>query len=265
MVLLLSGCTQKEDPQKYIKDLYSWDAEVRLVAGNALVGMGERAVPALIKELESPDPRVRYISVQILGRIKDPRAVPYLVSILKGPSKQMAAKAAEALGRIADEKALKPLIEAASDTSGLVRADAIFALGSYKGDQVYDIVVGALQDSVARVRARALAALSKYGKKVYGQVSPRIVDLASDPDPEVRYIAVQSLKWAGDRPEVIEALIKALDDPYQSVRLKAAISLSLLGDPKAIEPLEGLLARGTEKDKAAAKLALEKLRRRSSP
>ncbi|RKY71723.1 MAG: hypothetical protein DRQ24_06765, partial [Candidatus Latescibacterota bacterium] len=49
-LILLLACGTREDPQRHIKNLYSWDERVRLRAGNALVLMGEKAVPAVIKE-----------------------------------------------------------------------------------------------------------------------------------------------------------------------------------------------------------------------
>ncbi len=260
-LILLWGCGTPEDPQKHIKNLYSWDERVRLQAGNELVLMGERAVPVVIKELErSQRPQVKYICVQILGRIGNKQATPHLIPFLKSENRYIAAKTAEALGIIVDLRAAEALIEAAKDTCADLRANAVLALGKMKSPQAWEIIFKSLSDSTVKVRSKALQAVGRYR---YPQVAPQVIQMVSDPSPTVRLKAVQALRWIGDKPGVVDALIKALDDSHLSVRLQAIISLQVIGNPKAIAPLEKLAARGGERDRRAANWAIEEIKKQA--
>lgn len=64
--------------------------------------------------------------------------------------------------------------------------------------------------------------------------------LASDSDPGVRGRAIGSLGSYKGREDVYQALVAALVDPDESVRVDAASALGYYGDPRAIALLEAL-------------------------
>ena len=256
LVVFLQGCT-KEDPKVYVKDLYSRDLERRLTGGYELLRIGEEAVPLLIEELKSEEPVVRYIAAQLLGRIKDRRAVVPLTGALKDISPGVRARAAEALGKLEDERAIDTLIQAASDTTEELRAKAIEALGGCRSDTAYHVVISALDDPSTEVQVMAMVALGRYK---YEDVLEKIIQLAGSDSARVRFVAVQALgkiKIRNDR--AILTLVRALGDPFQSVRISAAKSLANIGDRRAIEPLERFYSRGTIEERRAASYALEKI------
>ena len=86
----------------------------------------------------------------------------------------------------------------------------------------------ALRDS--NVRVRVAAAQAEHGDPA---AAPILVErLTSDDWPMVRVAAAEALRGAPSSPEVIEALGKALDQPYPKVRLAA---IETLGHHRAVD------------------------------
>lgn len=80
-----------------------------------------------------------------------------------------------------------------------------------------------------------------------GRPQPVLIELLSDPQPEVR---AQAAKVLGDTPSEssLHALIGRLTDREPRVRFFSAIALGNLGNPQAVEPLLAMLAADTEAD-----------------
>jgi len=114
----------------------------------------------------------------------------------------------------------------------------------------------ALDDPDAQVRYRAAKSLVWYAGVAKG------IKLMQHPDPEVRQgaiWAVDELRKAQDSPELIEALIRALQDNDGGTRAAAAYVLGHLGGPKAVEPLIGVLEDSHSLTRMNATDALGKL------
>lgn len=76
---------EKRTVEEWLKQLRHPDLAMKEQALNALVHLGEKSVPGLIKELEKPaDPRSRVLAIKGLGRIgpKARAAVPTLKKML---------------------------------------------------------------------------------------------------------------------------------------------------------------------------------------
>ena len=131
----------------------------------------DRNVAGLIQMLDS-DVRgatkysiVRGDAAAALGRIGDPRAIPYVTAMRHDPEEMVRFNVMWALGRLNTKEVEDALREGMTDESALVRMTAAEALG----------IVGAV-DAIPLLR----------------------VALDSDPDPEVRLCAVESLMLLGD-------------------------------------------------------------------
>jgi HEAT repeat protein len=284
-VLSLLACGERS-PEPYFSQLRSRDAQERTVAANKLLRYGAEVVPRLIKESQSGYIRVRFEVVKLLGRIGDRRAVPGLEIRLDDTSSNVAQAAAWALGRIADPAALPALLAYSRDLSKGVRkevvgslgfcsvgADSAIAAGGLDAallDSVYSEVVYALRDPVPDVRIAALLAVRQFG---YRGVGEQVIRLSRDPEAEVRHVAVQALgqiaavqapgsEAVGERQRgnIVEALIVALDEPYQTIRTKAIRALGDSGDPRAVPHLDRLQTQGGEEDRREAYQALEKIK-----
>jgi HEAT repeat protein len=88
--------------------------EFKEYATNALVEVGQPAVPRLIEALKDKDDNVRKQAVLALGRIKQPEAVDSLIAMLADKDWYTRLTAAAALEAIGDERgrdAIKPLMK----------------------------------------------------------------------------------------------------------------------------------------------------------
>lgn len=88
--------------------------EFKEYATNALVEVGQPAVPRLIEALKDKDDNVRKQAVLALGRIKQPEAVDSLIAMLTDKDWYTRLTAAAALETIGDERgrdAIKPLMK----------------------------------------------------------------------------------------------------------------------------------------------------------
>ncbi|NKB69935.1 MAG: hypothetical protein GKR89_22915 [Candidatus Latescibacteria bacterium] len=275
LVLLACGAPS---PDPYFQQLRSRDPEERTRAAYELLRFGNEIVPRLIQESGSDYTRVRYVVVQLMGKVKDQRSVPTLIERLGDKSANVAAKAAWALAELQDPRALGPLLQYAGDASKGVRSQVTRGLGtchSYAAepalsDSAYAMVFKALRDPTPAVRISALLGIRSFG---YRDATEQIIRMSRDPAAEVRHVAVQALGQiaAGEAPgaapvaaqrvrdNIFEALIVSLDEPaYPTIRIKAVRALELLADPRMVPYLEKLAAGGSEEDRREANRALEK-------
>jgi len=211
-----------------VQALANPDPEVRVVAAEALGGLGRgaaQAVPALIVALADLDAGVRWHAAVALAAIGPPSVAP-LVRVLTGEPAARRAGAAFALGRM-DREA----------------ADALRPL------------TGALGDPDAAVRENAAEALGRLGPEASAAV-PAVVHLFSDPDPYVQGKAADAA--AGIGPGAIPALVGALGERDPNVRWCAAIALGRLGAAarEAVPALTRALADGDVNVRWCATVAL---------
>lgn len=160
-----------------------------------------RSFPMLLKALKDREWKARKFSAYLLGKMVVKEAVDPLIEILRDQDAWVRQSAAEALGRLLDEKAVKELIRCLWDLEMEVRGEAALSLGKLKA-----------VDAV-----------------------PRLMILLKDA-PQVREKAAQALGEIGD-PLSAEAVIEALDDSSDVVRIKAAEALGMIKCTKGIDPL----------------------------
>jgi HEAT repeat protein len=73
---------ERKGTEELVKDLSSPEARVRDQAVRVLADRGEReAVPTLVARLRDPDPEVAERTVGALAQLRDPRAVPALIAL----------------------------------------------------------------------------------------------------------------------------------------------------------------------------------------
>jgi HEAT repeat protein len=210
--------------------------------GNAavvLARLGPRAVGVLEKGSRDSDSRVRLPSLRALGVIGDPRAIPTLLEALLERHSTVSDEGAEALAGIGSP-AVKALLRVLGGRDERARAKAMGALARFDEPGALPILMKGLSDESGRVRANAIEGLGRW-----------------------------------KRPEVVDALLKILSDDEErdSPRKKAAESLGLIGDPKAVPSLlnAAVTAQGylpgasltalVKMSEAAAPAVLEVLRR----
>ena len=160
----------------------------------------------LVRQMfESPDPDLRRSAIEKLSRKKRGRREPYLkayAAMVDDPAATVRSAAVRALGRSGDSRFVKPVVAALKDSDKTVRWDAAVALDSLADDQaILPLSDRAVGDAHVDVRAAAAKALRHYRRR-----------------------------------EVLDTLLKCLEDPAFGVRFQAAEALrELTGESRGTE------------------------------
>ena len=186
----------------------------------ALIEMGEEAVPYLLDRLDTETAREKWILIDILSKIGEPAVMP-LIEYLKSDNKDEVKLASRILGGIKDKRAVRPLAELLNKEDFNTRSYACESLGKIADTTAFADVSSCLTDSVEVVRKSAAVALGKMKDS-----------------------------------RAIPFLIRGLSDPHFSVRMTSASALVEIGEP-SIGPLMELL--NTSTDTTAVHLAIESL------
>jgi HEAT repeat protein len=153
------------------------------VAGQALLGLGGSALPALRALTGSEDPGLREAAVELLGLLGEAADSALLVARLRDSAAEVRASAARALGRLAAEDAAAAIRAALDDRVPFVRAAAARALGEIGGRDAGPALLALArsgQYDAAQAAARALVRvdpklLAAAGREGFG---PHVLEAA---------------------------------------------------------------------------------------
>lgn len=216
---------------------------VRRDAAYELGRIGEYAiaVPVLIDALDDASPELRVSAARGLrevGRESD-AAMQALIRSLDDSDAGVRRQAAASLRLVGmgNEVAVRALMSAMADPNAEVRVAAISSLHTHGEAAAIAVpaLSSALSDPDGSVRRRAVDALGLI-KEVAGPAAPQLVErLLDQSEPtQTRQAAATSLSYIGlnvgdHRDMVVEALIRALDDPQGGVRNNVAYALGEFG------------------------------------
>jgi len=227
------------------------------------------STPALIKLACGDDADARLAAIDALGNIGDPRATDIIIGqakIKKGSFEEMRiAEAALRLGgRLAQagekDKARRIYATLSAQSPGKagrhIRSGCLWGLAGVGGDEVVTELLAAISDPDPQVRAVAtqVAATLPRGKAV-----DKWLALLKNAKPKDRAGILFVLGFVGDA-RAAPAVIEAMDDPDQAIRLQAIRSAAGIGGEQAAA---ALVARATRKkgvEQAAALAGLIKCR-----
>ena len=179
----------RSDPADSVREVATWAVVHQVQAAADAAPWVDR----LVAEVADADPGVRRQIAHVLGKVADPRAVPALGRLLEDPDPDVVAKAAFALGQTKGPDALATLAAELGRGSALVRATVVTALGGLGADAL-DPVVARTADQSAVTRADAAEVLGSLGEP--GAV-PALGGLVSDPAEDVRVAALMALAAIG--------------------------------------------------------------------
>jgi HEAT repeat protein len=179
---------------------------------DAMAHLGPRSFDSLsVAMLEGGSQSARQKAIEALAGMDDPRVGSVLGEALRDEDWSVRQRAAEELGRI------------------LPRTEDVVAIQALKA---------ALGDPDHRVRRSVAEALVKAGQEE--GVAVFINDLRAASTTE--HLAVVK-RLAGFGTPAVRPLIGALQAKVESIRSGAVMALGQIGDPRAVEPLCGALAR----------------------
>jgi len=222
----------------------------------------------LLPALEHPEAVARANAAIGLGRWGDGRALKPLVEAVEKVELKLAQReaAAEALGWLVKPSpvaALRNLHDryGRCDPSNIanyspeLHAALIRALGRHVDAATDPRFDEAVRAPSLEARREALAAWSRTAQ---AELSPGVVDLRADPNPQVRAAAVGML-LAKRHPRALEFARNAIKDYELDVKVAAVVGLGRHGGPEAVAELERVLLHEGELLRSEAVLALDAL------
>lgn len=248
--LFFCGCgfwlSQSPKVTQLVEQL-SGEYDERRSASDALVQLGEGAVPALIEATRAEASLVRWEAVNALGYIGSPKAIPAVLErVLIDTDVHARWRSIWALGCIDDGSAKSRLPKHLTDNNPQRRWNAAIALSvisdKANSKEAIPILHQGLKSSDSWTRWEAANAL---GRTYNEQTVDLLVSAYEDSNTSTRQEIVLSLGRIGT-PKVIPTLIKALDDEEREVRWRAAMALGWVGDKSAVVALQSHLESETD-------------------
>ncbi len=126
---------QLKSPNELLTELVSGDEARAESAVEALVAMGERALPGLVELLKSQDSDQRWWALRTLAAFDDPK-VEWFVSALEDSAAEVRAAGALALAAHPRSEAVAPLIRLLGDEDNVTAVMAVNALVKLGGEGV---------------------------------------------------------------------------------------------------------------------------------
>jgi len=212
--------------------LESEDSEIRKNAATSIKEIADESMlPLLIKVMEQSDPQTCWIFADILGRIGNDTACPVLLNRIESSDENIRRSAAYALSKINSDLTLHYLIELLKHPDPNVRGSTAESLWNIHNEVVINELVLALEDDSPYVRAYAASSLGEIGSNL--AVLPLIRCIDIDPDAIVRTRVAEALGKIGDKT-AIPSLINALNDDGNQLYREAGESLHKICNESSI-------------------------------
>jgi HEAT repeat protein len=261
-----------------------------LADGVSALGGREAAIRkiSLYSRMPSSIAPSRWVAVKFLGAC-GAKGAPTAITALKGEDVLMRYAAVEALGNIGSPDNVAPLADCMRDTDPTMRVLAVQALGKIESPDVVDHLLTALKDSEERVsdagRKALVGVVGKPLEKLVEAhqkgVAPQGVDgsfagMGKRQDPRLVRFFVRVLQDGESWPlrveatfalaklngdQAVQALLGALEDKSEPVRIGAVMALGARGESAAVQRLRRVAADDAPSVRKAAAEALEKIKK----
>jgi HEAT repeat protein len=212
--------------------------------------MGNSRWAQLIQDLYSEDVDRAVRACEEISETADVTNISELYSLLEDDSFFIREAAAFPLARLEGVRALPALFRAFTrgiqdghDNDGMNAA--IGELLDENQQAALPFLENMLLDEEKDVRANGAWALGFVAEHISPAILLNLLENESDLD--VRLAAIGSLSSFEGYPEVVEKLIRLLDDANEQVLIGAISSLGYLGDKRAIAPVKEVLHKTANK------------------
>jgi HEAT repeat protein len=248
-------------------DLLNRSTQNDEAVASALARIGATAVPPLLAALKSPEPASRVRVLDALGWIDNAQATDALIGYMKDPDPRVRKAVVVGLKGHGDAPGM---LVSPFDTAGWLRSLRQRESPVPKDPRVPGLLITALQDSDAAVQSAAVEGLGAL--KVGAAVDPLMMLLrkpvnegqsapAKTAQAVLRKNVAIALGNIGD-VKAVPALIAALEDPADDVRMCSARSLGHIKDQRSTEALVSLVS---DKNNSVRREALNALAQIKDP
>jgi HEAT repeat protein len=262
------------------------DPDTARVAASSLASLGAEAEAELLLALAQSSSERRLLILPIVGRRSS--ATAQLIDCLTDPNPSVRALACEALGRTGDERIVPLLFERLGDPDARVSQGAVAAIQAIGGAEVERRAAEIARSGDARSRRPVLRILAYFGSpatlplflEAMGDPDDRVRDVAANglaaidderarealfeasnhPSPRTRATALRGLGQTDPSERAWQRLLAALSDPDAWVRYYSVQALSRLGIRTSAAPIAALLGDPAGHVRVAAIDALARLR-----
>ena len=179
--------------------------------------------------------RSKIAAAEALGKIGDARAVEPLVRAMRSGDESLRKAAGAALGSMKSPAVMRRFQTDLASTNSEVCIQSIQDLGYLGTEDAVKLLGQAAGRAEVPIAKEAVVALSKTGKPA---AIPYLSKAVSN--PFLRQEALEGI-FAIDHPDTVPILIGLLSSKSFVDRQKAAVALGRRKDPRAVEPLIGLL------------------------
>ncbi len=219
------------------------DSQIRFDCINALSKINDqRIIPVLADALRDPAKSIRIQAVKVLSELNNILVIPGLLQALDDPDQDVRNEVAIVLGCLGDTHALYVLtdlilhhdVDYSILADGDIRIRAVEALGHIDVPETVSTLSEALTCKNEAVGVKAAQIL--YSRGDVGKLRI-IVNNLENLEPRVRVFAANILGEIGD-PHASPALIEALYDSWEPLRIEASVALRKIGTPTALAALE---------------------------
>jgi HEAT repeat protein len=237
---------------------------VRIAAYGALIRLGRKeAWEQLRQGVEAPNPEDRAEAIRAIADLKDQRGASVMMELLTYQQPSVRAAAARGLGHLDKQEARGSIEQLLKDPVPAVRESAAASLADLGGKESLPALNQALKDGVVTVRAAVVAALLQLGQP-FETVAPTVRALAQQNDTAARSSAAFALgKATGvNAPGAVDMLSNLAADPLPGPKIVAIRSLGHIGDRQVVPLLKGALHDQNEAVRSTAAGALLHLMQR---
>jgi HEAT repeat protein len=229
--------------------LYDWGIYYNLEKICGIAMHNEPTLKDHLLRLQDDNPAVRARAVHAIGQLRDPAAIRALVWLMGDDSLWVRCTAAEALGEYHSADVVEPLIQflrlganAELEREG-TPAESPIRYHRFSRDHDPDFDKWRNEQGLKVTGTGfSLVVSARIGLQMNGiDTTEALVQLLSDENPYVQYVAVNLLNQMAIRKRPSDALLIAVMDDNPIIRLNAARALGKLGNFRAVRPLTSLL------------------------
>ncbi|MDB4977109.1 MAG: hypothetical protein JWN48_5450 [Myxococcaceae bacterium] len=214
---------------------------------------------AVLVCLDDPEPQVRALAAEALGRLGHTQATRPLFALLADESARVVLAASSAIQALGSDETEALALTAARSEQPHVKRAALRILAYFGYEGAYDTFMAALGDSDPRLRDAAVQGLSLLQQPA---AQAALLATAGSDDEKARAAAMRALGQAESSPAILACLTTGLSDPDAWVRYYACQAIGRQRATALVEAVARLLGDEAGQVRVAAVEALSHL---SSP